>query len=123
MVQKIMENKQNPFEKSRFACHRDWEESLITFLVREARAPDITNWLQFAAAEPSVRVSAAFTALLLSDLLEVRPAFRETADATYQFYNALKVTDNETEAFEHWLRSGWLNVARIADLLEFELSR
>lgn len=96
---------------------------MITFLAREARAPDIRNWLRFATAEPSVRASAAFSALLLSDLLEVRPAFREAADTTYQFYNALKLTDNETEAFEHWLRSGWLNVARIADMLEFELTR
>jgi hypothetical protein len=118
-----MERKPNPFEKSRFACHRDWEASLISFLAREAKAPDIKNWLQFAASGPSVRTSAAFSALLLSDLLEVRPAFRETADAAYQFYNALKVAENETEAFEHWLRSGWLNVARIADLLEFELTR
>jgi len=37
----MMEKKQNPFEKSRFACHRDWEESLITFLASEAKAPDI----------------------------------------------------------------------------------
>jgi hypothetical protein len=118
-----MEKKQNPFEKSRFACHRDWEESLITFLAREARAPDIRNWLEFATAEPSIRTSAAFSALLLSDLLEVRPAFRETADTVYKFYNALKVPDSETEVFEHWLRSGWLNVARIADLLAFELTR
>jgi hypothetical protein len=116
-------NKQNPFDKSRFACHRDWEESLITFLAREARAPDTRRWLEFANAEPNVRASAAFSALLLSDLLEVRPDFREEADTTYQLYNALKVADNETEAFEHWLRSGWLNVARIADLLEFELTR
>jgi hypothetical protein len=36
--------------------------------------------------------------LLLSDLLEVRPAYRETADAAYRFYNTMKVSDNETEA-------------------------
>ncbi len=59
--------------------------------------------------------------MLLSDLLEVKPAYRGTADTAYRFYNALKVTHNETEAFEHWLRSGWLNVARVADMLEFEL--
>lgn len=117
-----MEKKLNPFDKSQFACHRDWEASLVTFLGREAKAPDISNWLEFATAEPSVRASAAYTALLLSDLLEVKPGFRETADTTYQFYNALKVSDKETEAFEQWLRSGWLNVARIADLLEFELT-
>jgi hypothetical protein len=116
-----MEKKLNPFEKSQFACHRDWEASLITFLASEARAPDISHWLEFATAEPSIRGSAAFSALLLSDLLEVRPAFRETADTTYQFYNALKLTDNETEAFENWLRSGWLNVARVADMLDIEL--
>jgi hypothetical protein len=28
----------------------------------------------------------------------------------------------ETEAFEQWLRSGWLNVARLADMLDFELA-
>jgi hypothetical protein len=61
--------------------------------------------------------------LLLSDLLEVRLAYRETADAAYRFYNTLKVSDNETEAFEQWFRSGWLGVARIADMLEFELTR
>jgi hypothetical protein len=114
--------KPNPFEKSHFKCHRDWEASFIKYLAREARAPDIRNWLEFAAAEPNVKNAAAFSALLLSDLLETKPDFRETVDAVYQFYKVLKMTENETEDFEQWLRSGWLNVARVADLLEFELT-
>ena len=114
--------KQNPFEKSHYKFHRDWEASFIKYLAREARAPDIRNWLEFAAAEPNVKTAAAFSALLLSDLLETKPDFRETVDAVYQFYKVLKMTENETEDFEQWLRSGWLNVARVADLLDFELT-
>jgi hypothetical protein len=117
-----MKKKHNPFEKSRFECHRDWEASLVKFLAREARVPDIRNWLEFATPEPNVRASAAFTALLLSDLLETRPAFRETADKAFEIYEALKMTENTTEAFEQWLRSGWLNVARVSAMLDFELA-
>jgi len=54
--------------------------------------------------------------------LETRPAYRETVDAEYKFCKVLTMTENETENFEQWLRSGWLNVTRVADLLDFELT-
>jgi hypothetical protein len=117
-----MKVKTNPFEKSKFKFYRDWETSLIKFLAREARAPDIQNWLEFAAAEPNVKAAAAFSALLLSNLLENRSVFRETSQQVYKSYEALKTAEEETEAFEQWLHSGWLNVARVADLLDFELT-
>jgi hypothetical protein len=111
----------NPFKKSDFRYYRDWEASLIKFLAKEARTPDLRNWLELSAAEPDVKTAAAFSALLLSDLLETRSDFRERSRTMYRFYETLRRPENETEAFEQWLRSGWLNVARVADMLGNEL--
>ncbi len=118
----ITELESNPFEKSHFKCHRDWEASLVKFLVKEAKNPNLRNWFELSAAAPDVKSAVAFSALLLSDLLETRSEFHKTSYTVYQFYEALKNTEDETEAFEQWLRSGWLNVARVADMLNVELS-
>lgn len=112
----------NPFEKTQFECHRDWEESLVEFLSREARNPDIRNWLPFATRHDT-RKAVAFSALLLSDLLETRPDFRESADKVYEVYKSLMETEGGARQFEEWLRSGWLNVSRVADLLRAGLRR
>jgi hypothetical protein len=60
----------------------------------------------YSLAEPDTKTAAAFSALLLFALLETKPDFHETAATAYRFYEALKITGNETEAFERWLRSG-----------------
>lgn len=95
---------------------------MVKFLAKEAKNPNLRNWFELSAAAPDVKSAAAFSALLLSDLLETRPEFQRTSYTVYQLYEALKNRGDETEAFEQWLRSGWLNVARIADMLNFELS-
>ena len=106
----------NPFEKTQFKSHRDWEESLVEFLSREARNPDIRNWLPLATRHDTKK-AAAFSALLLSDLLETRPDFRDSSDKVYEVYNTLKETEGCARQFEEWLRSGWLNVSRVANMI------
>jgi hypothetical protein len=110
----------NPFEKEQFEYHRQWEESLVEFLCREAKNPDIRNWLLFAG-ERDTREAAAFSALLLSDLLENKPGFRESASKVYEVYKAINVPDGGAKKFEEWLRTGWLNVARVANMIDAEL--
>jgi hypothetical protein len=110
----------NPFDKSQFKLHRDWEESLIEFLCREARNPDVNNWLLLAGNRDAKEI-AAFSALLLSDLLENKPGFRESASKVYEVYKAINVPDGGAGKFEEWLRSGWLNVARVANMVDAEL--
>jgi hypothetical protein len=110
----------NPFEKSQFECHRDWEELLVKFLCQEARNPDIRNWLPYAD-KSDAKEAVAFSALLLSNLLENKPDFGESAEKAYEVYKAIDVPDGGAGKFEKWLRSGWLNVARVANMIDAEL--
>ena len=110
----------NPFEKPQFECHRDWEELLVKFLCREAQKPELRNWLPFVGKQDA-KEAAAFSALLLSDLLENKPGFRESASEVYEVYKAIDVPDRGAGKFEKWLRSGWLNVARVASMLDAQL--
>ena len=110
----------NPFDKSQFECHRDWEESLVKFLCREAKNPDIRNWLP-CVGKPDSKEAAAFSALLLSNLLENKHDFRESAYKVHELYMAIDVPDGGAGKFEEWLRSGWLNVSRMANMIDAEL--
>jgi hypothetical protein len=112
--------KANPFAKAQFCCHRDWEESLLAFLSNEAKNPDVRNWLAFCV-QPEPQEAAAFSALLLSDLLETKPGFKEPSAKIYQIYRTLCRAGDGANKFEMWLRSGWLNVSRIACLLDARL--
>lgn len=108
----------NPFEKTHFKRHRDWEECLVNFFYQEAKRPDAGNWLPFAA-RAETRKTAAFCALLLSNLIQNRPGLRGSSEPLYEIFRSLKL-DGGAEEFEAWLRSGWLNVARIANMLDAE---
>ncbi|MHB8414834.1 MAG: hypothetical protein ACYDB1_05530 [Acidiferrobacteraceae bacterium] len=103
----------NPFDKTQFEGHRAWEECLVSFLVQEAKLPDVRNWLPLSG-EIGAKRSAAFSALLLSSLLESKPGFAESSDKAYEIYNTLIEGDGNARKFEDWLRSGWLNISRIA---------
>ena len=92
----------------------------MKFLSREARNPDIRNWLSYAD-KSDAKEAAAFSALLLSNLLENKPGFRESADKVYEVYKAIDVPDGGAGKFEEWLRSGWLNVSRVANMVDAEL--
>lgn len=49
-----------------------------------------------------------------------RPGFRASSETLYEIFRSLKL-DGGAEDFEAWLRSGWLNVARVANMLHAEL--
>ena len=109
----------NPFEKAHFKCHRDWEERLVKFLFFEAKRPEAENWLPLATRHET-RKTAAYCALLLSNLIQNRPGLHGSSETLYAIFNSLE-PDGEAEDFEAWLRSGWLNVARVANMLQAEL--
>jgi hypothetical protein len=111
--------KVNPFEKAQFKKHRDWEESLIRFLSREAIKPDVRNWLPLAT-RLDTKKAAAFSALLLSNLLENKPNSRVSADTVYEIYRAMNI-EGGAKNFEAWLQTGWLNVTRVANMINAEL--
>ena len=109
----------NPFEKAQFKNHRDWEESLVKFLSREAINPNVRNWLPLAT-RLDTKKAAAFSALLLSNLMENKPNSRVSADTVYEIYRAMNIEGGEKN-FEEWLRTGWLNVTRVANMIDAEL--
>ena len=109
----------NPFEKEQFQCHRDWEGSLVEFLSREARKPNVRNWLPLAT-RLETKKAAAFSALLLCNLVENKPRFRVSVNTLYEIYRAMNV-EGGAKNFEKWLRTGWLNVARVANMIDAEL--
>lgn len=112
----------NPFDKSAFKVHRDWEESLVSFFVDEAKSPNVDRWLAMATAcDDANRVG--YSALLLSNLVENKPGFRESAETLYGVYEQLKGVDCGAKEYEGWLRTGWLNVSRVADMLNVKLSQ
>lgn len=106
------------FEKPLFSSHRDWEESLVKFLASEARSPNVNNWV---SPDGSHDVAAAFSALLLSNLLEPKPGFRESSSKLRDIYKTLSQPEWGAKKFEEWLRSGWVNVNRVANMLDVEL--
>jgi hypothetical protein len=109
----------NPFEKEQFQCYRDWEGSLVEFLSREARKPNVRNWLPLAT-RLETKKAAAFSALLLCNLVENKPSFRVSVNTLYEIYRAMNV-EGGAKNFEKWLRTGWLNVARVANMIDAEL--
>lgn len=111
----------NPFNKSAFEGHRDWEESLVSFFVDESKSPNVDRWLAMAATcDDTNRVG--YSALLLSNLVENKPDFRESAETLYGVYEKLKVVGCGAKEYEGWLRTGWLNVSRVADILNVKLN-
>lgn len=112
----------NPFEKTLFACHRDWEEALVEFLASEAKNPDSAHWLLLFTGVDAKK-DAVFSALMLSDILETKRGFQESADKLYGIYQQFNEAGSGAKKFEEWLRSGWLNVSRVANMLDVELRR
>jgi hypothetical protein len=111
--------KANPFEKSQFKCYRDWEGSLVEFLTIEALNPNVRNWLPLASGLDTKK-AAAFSALLLSNLVENKQRCRVSVNTLYEIYRVMNV-EGGAKNFEDWLRTGWLNVTRVANMLDAEL--
>jgi hypothetical protein len=58
--------------------------------------------------------------LLLCNLVENKPSFRVSVNTLYEIYRAMNV-EGGAKNFEEWLRTGWLNVARVANMIDAEL--
>ena len=110
----------NPFNKCGFSCYREWEAALLDFFVKESASPETAEWLLFAVDDES-RKMVAFSALLLSNLLENKPGYKVPSDKAGEVYAALKNESMGHVQYGEWLRSGWLNVSRIADSIKFRL--
>lgn len=110
----------NPFEKTQFEFHRDWEDSLVRFLATEAKHAQPEHWTSLAT-NAETQKAAAFTALVLHGLLENKPAFRESAERAYEVYKTLAKNGSNAKDFEEWLRSGWLNLSRLDSMVNAEL--
>ena len=112
----------NPFEKNEFGCYRDWEESLVNFFIKQSTCPVAAEWLFFVVDDESQK-KAAFCALLLSNLLENKTGYRETSDKVGEVYAILKNESIGAIQYGEWLRAGWLNVPRIADVIKLRLEK
>ncbi|OIR05985.1 hypothetical protein GALL_117820 [mine drainage metagenome] len=110
----------NPFNKQQFNAYRDWEQSLVEFFVREAKKPNMVNWLSMVNGADSPR-SVAYSALLLSNLVSSKPNYTESAKALYSVYERLTEQRGNASEFEEWLHSDWLNVSRVANMFKAEL--
>ncbi len=107
----------NPFRKEAFPTYRDWEDALLRFFVKEAKAPQVADWE--ALARSADRRTVAFSALLLSCLVESKPTVSRSSAVLHQVYRQLSV--GGMREYNAWLREDWLNVARVANRFKAEL--
>ncbi|MCK7509245.1 MAG: hypothetical protein MZV70_37880 [Desulfobacterales bacterium] len=73
--------------------------------VQRSRKPNVRDWLPLATRLDTKR-AAAFSALLLSNLVENKPGFRVSVNALYEIYRAMNVEGGAKNS-EEWLRTGW----------------
>lgn len=110
----------NPFDKTDFPCYREWEGALIDFLIKQLSHFDSKEWVDFATNE-KCRVNAAFCALLLSNLSNNSEG--DDPNAVYDLLKKDGASDgnrlnDEAVQYGEWLRSGWLNIPRVADAIK-----
>lgn len=111
----------NPFDKTQFENYRDWEKSLVDFFVREAKKPSSEDWLLMVNGADSPK-SVAYSALLLFNLICNKPHFSVAADMLYTVYETLDGKKSSAAEFEAWLHTNWLNVSRVANMFNAELT-
>lgn len=111
----------NPFCKESFPTYRDWEDALLCFFVAEANQPRLSDWEELArSADPK---NVAFSALLLSCLVKSKPEVSTSSSALVEVCQKLGgKTDRDLVDYNAWLRTNWINVARIANRLKAELT-
>lgn len=111
----------NPFIKSCFSTHRDWEEALLVFLVNEIKHPDLKHWYSFANESADVKRTAGCCALLLCNLIRNNKAFSANLLALRSISNELLGSNSDVEDYGAWLKSGWVSVSRLASMLKHRL--
>jgi len=111
----------NPFCKESFPTYRDWEDALVYFFVTEANHPRLDDWEKMArSADPK---NVAFSALLLSCLVQSKPKVSKSSTVLFDVCQKLGgETDHDLVDYNAWLRTDWVNVARIANRFKSELA-
>lgn len=110
----------NPFKKNQYSVHREWEEALTDFLAAQAKNPQLESWVLFSV-DPEAQQAAAYSALVLHGMLEGNANFKKSADEAYVAYKTLSTPESGAEGFQAWLRTGWLNLARVEGMVLAEL--
>jgi hypothetical protein len=108
----------NPFAADGDA--REREEALFDFLVAQVRAPKLAAWSRLAPTS-GCEEDVGYCALLLSNLVE-RRAPQQAVTALYAIAEQLLSDKLNPASFELWLRKGLVDVPRLSDYLEHELS-
>jgi len=111
----------NPFRKEDFQNYRDWEDTLLSFLVNEANHPRSNNWEEMARSADQKNV--AYSALLLSCLVQSKPKVARSSPVLVDVCQKLGgELDHDLVDYNAWLQTNWVNVARIAGRLKTELA-
>lgn len=98
------------------------ERALIDFFVKEAKQPVLSDWLSLLSSigiDDKDSKIAAFSALLLSNLLANATGYQPASNTLHDFYLNLGSKKLGHEEYGEWLRSGWLNAPRIANAVKF----
>lgn len=103
----------SPFEKESFAKYRDWEESLVQFMVEQAKSPNLLSWQQLITSDKTLE-NACCCAMVLANSVEY--GYCEQSRKLFQIAAQLK--DITTDEFQTWLRSGWLDLPGIENSLQ-----
>lgn len=117
--QSVITMHDNPFVKGNFKCYRDWEDALLTFFLSEAKSPNFLNWVKFSNDCNEVD-HVVYSALFLSNLLETNNDYKDQSSKLYDIYNTIK-SEQDGQNFNEWLKSGWVDLARVASSLKSKL--
>ena len=109
----------NPFIKENYECYRDWEDALMAFFLSEAKNPSYLNWVKFSN-DCNEDDHVVYSALFLSNLLETNSDYKEQSSKLYAIYKAIG-TEQCGQDFNGWLKSGWLDLVRVASSLKSKL--
>ncbi|MDB5822927.1 MAG: hypothetical protein JWR21_1631 [Herminiimonas sp.] len=105
----------NPFKKSDKAPYREWEESLLLFLLTQLSNPDVEEWRKVAIDKESRR-SAAFMAYQLSNFALCRRLPAESA--LRSVYKELTGIDMVLSDYRGWLDQNWISPSRLTASLD-----
>lgn len=111
----------NPFDKSYFATHREWEEALLVFLENEAKSPDVKHWNPLTNEDQEIKKTAGFCALLLCNLIGNKDAWKVNSLTVRSISKELLGLESVVEEYGVWLKSGWVSVSRLSDMLNQRL--
>ena len=108
----------NPFKKIENVPYREWEESLLLFLLDQLSNPNVKDWREMAADKESTR-RAAFMAYQLANVARCR---RLPAESVLRgVYRELTGAEMRLSDFQEWLNENWISPSRFVGALDSAL--